>query len=196
MQREGHARVPLGHEEKGVRLGVWMSKQWTEFQGKYLSEARKVQLADAGVEWTGGPPPASGVVSSRHLNERKWDEGRGAKLAAGSWKAREFDAGKPASEGKHWAEYDAECDPHTRQWLVRQRAHGRCEASSPPPDEPYIPHGHPPVKGLDFQLATRLKLEATRLKMEHTQRSLAQARHAREALPTTTNRATNQPVPV
>ena len=45
VAREGDARVPLEHEESGVRLGVWLSKQWAEFQsdtrGGYLSRDRR-----------------------------------------------------------------------------------------------------------------------------------------------------------
>ena len=73
VAREGHALVPLEHEERGVRLGAWLSRQWSEFQadtrGGYLSRNRKIRLEEAGVVFNGPAPPASGAVGPHSLNE-------------------------------------------------------------------------------------------------------------------------------
>ena len=63
-QREGHARVPLGHEESGVRLGAWLSRQWTEHMAGRLSQDRTWRLEKVGVDWGGAPPEASVRASS------------------------------------------------------------------------------------------------------------------------------------
>lgn len=162
--REGNADVPLEHIEDGVRLGAWLSKQWSEWQadprGGYLSFARKVRLADAGVNWAGPAPPASGVVGPKYLNERKWDEHRGFDMAMRQYHWQEFDASTKASGGGHWQEYKADADPHMASWLRKQRALGRThdgDAPPAPPAEPEIGYGHPPVKGLNMELARKLQ---------------------------------------
>ena len=181
VQREGHANVPLEHEEQGVRLGVWLSRQWAEFssntRGGYLSEGRKLRLAEAGVVWGGPAPPASGVVGPQYLNERKWDDRRDWDLASKGRKPREFDASKPKREGPHWRPYSAEDDPHLRDWLQKQRANRLTHVEDEPAadrtvklrdrtvvlhdvplrEQRYIPYGHPPVPGLPLDLAKRLK---------------------------------------
>jgi hypothetical protein len=170
-KREGHARVPLEYEEAGpVRLGTWLSRQWTEHYGGRLSVARTRRLAEAGVVWGGPPPPAAGLIDARHLNERKWDTGRGGELAAAAWKQREFDSTKPAAEGDHWRVYQVETDPHLRPWRERQRARG-VTVELPKPAAPYIPYGHPPVKGLNMALATRLNAAKKELQSENENRA-------------------------
>jgi len=168
---EGHANIPLGYElverdhagyevdGRCIRLGVWLSKQWTEWQGKRLSHARMVQLADAGVDWDGPAPPASGAVRPRQLNERKWDVDRSAKLAAQHIR-KPFDASKPAHEPA-WSTYDAAKDPHARRW---RREHGiktRPATAHPPlsihqyggKDKGDRSRGLPPQLGLRLQQA-------------------------------------------
>ena len=181
--REGDANVPLEHEEQGVRLGAWLSRQWAEWssttRGGYLSEARKIRLAEAGVVWNGPAPPAPGVVGPNYLNERKWDARRDWDLASEGKKPREFDTTKPKREGDHWRSYSARDDPNMRAWLEKQKAKGLTHEEvedatvvdrtiklrdrtvilhSVPEGEPrYIPYGHPPVVGLSMELAQRLK---------------------------------------
>lgn len=164
VQREGHADVPLEHEEEGVRLGVWLSRQWAEYssttRGGYLSEGRKIRLADAGVIWNGPAPPASGVIGPKYLNERKWDDRKDYDAAANHCRPRIFDVTKPASEGSHWRPYSAESDPHLSGWLQRQRTKGLTHGSRAwpkPTEERYIPPNHPVIPGLDKALAKRLK---------------------------------------
>ena len=124
-QREGHASVPLEHLEGGKRLGAWLSQQWGLCQAGRLSHDRMVQLEKAGVDWHGPPPPASGLVGPKYLNERKWDYGRGAHMAAMRGVAFEFDASPTPASMTHWAEYSAESDPH-----VKRRQSGSSAASS------------------------------------------------------------------
>ena len=160
VAREGHALVPLAHEERGVRLGAWLSKQWSEFgsdaRGGYLSRNRRLRLEQAGVVFAGPAPPATGVVGSHALNERKWDGNRDYDMAAKGWHPRAFDASKPANEGEHWRAYSTETDPAGRRWLERQRQKGLAKRPAAP-EKPYVPHGHPPVKGVyDTALANRL----------------------------------------
>ena len=185
VRREGHANVPLEYEERGVRLGVWLSRQWAEYssttRGGYLSEARKIRLAEAGVVWGGPAPPASGVVGPEYLNERKWDDKRDYDCAAEQLQRqmgcrrvlREFDASKPAVEGTHWRPYTADSDPHAKKWVERQRAKRLDHYEEEVPPEPrYIPYGHPPIPGLSTALATRLKAAKAQMDAE------AQARRA------------------
>ena len=131
VEREGHARVPLNYEFKQldehgyevdgrcIRLGVWLSKQWAEWQAGRLSHNRAERLAAVGVDWYGSAPPATGAVGSHHMNERKWDPDQSTRLAMQHVR-RPFDTSKPA-EQPHWAEYDATRDPHTRRW---RKQHG------------------------------------------------------------------------
>ena len=148
--REGNALIPLEHVEDGVRLGVWLSKQWSQWsdnpRGGYLSHARKLRLADAGVDWAGPAPPASGLVGPKYLNERKWDASP-FDLAArhhGRNSMRQACVKEPTGE------YAADKDPHAAAWL-RRRSAGRTHEGDAPPStrkpDPYIPYGHPPVKG-------------------------------------------------
>lgn len=195
--REGHANVPLEHEEQGVRLGVWLSRQWAEWssttRGGYLSEARKLRLADAGVVWNGPAPPASGVVGPNYLNERKWDARRDWDLASKGKKPREFDATKPKREGDHWRPYSARQDPHVRAWLEKQKAKGLTHEevedetiadrtiklrdrtvilhSVAEREARYIPYGHPPVVGLNMDLAQRLKAAKAELDEDRARRA-------------------------
>ena len=140
--REGHTNVPLAYEfvEKDslgnevdgrrIRLGVWLSKQWTEWQAKRLSHERTVRLSQAGVDWDGPAPPADGVIGPQYLNERKWDVDREEQLAARNPR-RPFDAW-PAPAHQQIVEYDAERDPHTVRW---RREHGikpRSRSAGPP----------------------------------------------------------------
>jgi len=129
--REGHTNIPLGYEfvqkdslgnevdGQRIRLGVWLSKQWTEYQAKRLSNERTIRLANAGVNWDGPAPPADGLVGPRHLNERKWDTNREEVIAQQNPR-RPFDARAPPAH-QRYLEYDAEADPHTRRW---RREHG------------------------------------------------------------------------
>ena len=160
VARNGDAMVPLEHLEGGVRLGAWLSKQWTEYQadtrGGYLSTNRKLRLEAAGVVFDGPAPPASGAVGLHTLNERKWDTGRNYSMAAAKWHPREWDCSKPKEEGEGWRPYTAEADPGAKKWLDRQRKKGLAAPPEPPP-EPYVPLAIvPPVKGLNMALAKKL----------------------------------------
>lgn len=188
VARVGNALVPLEHEERGVRLGVWLSKQWSEWQadtrGGYLSNNRKLRLEKAGVVFNGPAPPASGVVGPHSLNERKWDvsdyetiQGAGAAVSDKPkyWHPRIFDSSKPASEGDHWREYSADSDPALRKFLERRKAKGLMPAEEPP-KEPYVPLALvPPVKGLGqgpqaLALAQRLAKAKADLEKERSSR--------------------------
>jgi len=169
VAREGDALVPLEHEERGVRLGAWLSRQWCEWQsntrGGYLSANRKLRLEQAGVVFNGPAPPASGVVGPHTLNERKWDTDD-YNTAAEHWRPRAFDTTKPAREGDHWQAYSAESDPVMKEWLERRRKKGLMPPA-PKPKEPYIPLAIvPPVKGLNMALAKRLEEAKKELEKE------------------------------
>jgi len=187
--REGNALIPLEHVEDGVRLGVWLSKQWSQWsdnpRGGYLSHARKLRLADAGVDWAGPAPPASGLVGPKYLNERKWDEHRSFDLAARQYHWKEFDAGKPACKGAHWEEYAADKDPHAAAWLRRQRSAGRTHEGDAPPStrkpDPYIPYGHPPVKGLNMELAKLLQAGKSAVNADDAAKKVQHAKQEMEA---------------
>ena len=160
VAREGHALVPLEHEEDGVRLGMWLSKQWSEWQsdtrGGYLSRNRKLRLEEAGVVFNGPAPPASGAVGAHTLNERKWDTGRNFDMASKKRHPTAWDTSTPASANGHWQPYSSEADPALGKWLARQREL-RLAPPPPPPPEPYIPLAIvPPVKGLPMGLAKKL----------------------------------------
>jgi len=153
-QREGHARVPLGHEESGVRLGVWLSRQWSEHMAGRLSQDRTWRLEKVGVDWGGAPPEASGSIGPRHLNERKWDDNRAHVLAAQAGKSAEFDPTPRALAAGREPSYDAARDPHLcKLWARRE---------PPPPKnakevaEPFPPFGVPRAKGLPPELGRRL----------------------------------------
>jgi hypothetical protein len=159
VQREGHARVPLEHIEQSKRLGAWLSQQWAHHQAKRLSHERTVRLQDAGVDWSGPAPPASGVIGPKYLNERKWDANRAEHLAALRGVPRAFDSSpKPASE-PHWPEYSADNDPHTRAWRERRRA--RAESNGfgyeSAVSDPWLLPGSRRVKGLPSELGRRLQ---------------------------------------
>ena len=178
--REGHTNIPLGYEfverdERGyevdghrIRLGVWLSKQWSDWQAKRLSHDRTVQLRSAGVNWEGSAPPANGLVGPQHLNERKWDSDRSARLAAEHLR-RPFDASKPVHDPA-WAAYDAGSDPHLRRW---RRDHEQTRARPKSAHPPILirqyggshagnrARGLPPELGLRLQQA-KADLEAER----------------------------------
>ena len=196
VAREGNAMVPLEHEERGVRLGVWLSRQWSEWQsdtrGGYLSRNRRLQLERAGVNFQGPAPPASGVAGPQSLNERKWDvddyetiQGAGAAVSDRPkyWHPRPFDATKPAGEGDHWRPYSAESDPALRHFLERRKANGLM-APEEKPKEPYVPLALvPPVKGLGqgpqaLALAQRLAKAKEDLERERGSRRASAARPA------------------
>ena len=186
VAREGNALVPLEHEERGVRLGVWLSRQWSEWQadtrGGYLSNNRKLRLESAGVVFNGPAPPASGVNGPHTLNERKWDvddyetiQGGGAAVndRPKYWHPRVFDASKPKSEGEHWRPYSAEADPALRPFLERRRAKGLMPPEAPPKDA-YVPLAIvPPVKGLNMTLAKKLANAKEELERERAKKSAA-----------------------
>ena len=169
VAREGNALVPLEHEERGVRLGTWLSNQWSQWQsdtrGGYLSLRRKLRLEEAGVVFNGPAPPASGVVGEHSLNERKWDvddyttiQGAGAAIndRPQYWHPKVFDASRPKAEGDHWRPYSADADPALRPFLERRRQKGLMPPELPP-KEPYVPLAIvPPVKGLNLTLANKL----------------------------------------
>jgi len=184
--REGHTNVPLeyefvekdelGYEVDGrrIRLGVWLSKQWTEWQAKRLAHQRTERLADAGVDWDGPAPPASGLVGPKYLNERKWDVDREEHLATINPRLA-FDASTPAHQ--KWIEYEAGRDPHTRRWrkehgivTTRPRSAGphtraplTIEQCGSGPGAGVRARGVPPSLGLQLYEAAR-KLTAERAK--------------------------------
>ena len=179
-RREGHTNVPLSHEEGRVRLGAWLSKQWSEHQAGRLSSARTLALEAAGVVWDGPAPPASGAVGPRYLNERKWDVSlefdRVTKLAAQRGHTRPFDAAPLAAYEPDWRPYDAEHDPHARASRHRRRS------NAPPPDErestqpaPFPLWGAPRVRGLPAALGARLHAECTELAAERAQQRTGSA---------------------
>ena len=163
-QREGHASVPLEHLEGGKRLGAWLSQQWGLCQAGRLSNDRMVQLEKAGVDWHGSPPPASGVVGPKYMNERKWDPQRSTQMAAAHGVPRAFDASPPPAGVTHWQEYDARRDPHAREY-VRQREAATSATSAPPQDLWLLP-GRRRVKGLPEELGRRLQLAKEELEEE------------------------------
>ena len=167
VHREEHARVPLGHVEGGVRLGAWVSKQWSEHQAGRLSNVRTHELEVSGVDWGGPPPEASGSVGPKYLNERKWDYGRGAKLAAEMGIAHEFDPAPLAAYEPCWHTYDAERDQHSCATRGRRATNALLRADgegAPPP--PYPLFGAPRVKGIPPELGLRLERAKTELVAE------------------------------
>lgn len=182
VAREGNAMVPLEHEEEGVRLGVWLSKQWTEYQasttGGYLSRGRKLRLEAAGVVFNGPAPPASGVVGAHTLNDRKWDKDRSFQLASDHPGAtRAFDTSKPASEVA-WRPYSAETDRGAKRWLERQRRKGLAQQAET--KEEYVPlaiASMPPVRGLDKALAQRLAKANEEMTRENAKRAEQRVEH-------------------
>jgi len=50
-EREGHCNVPLGHEENGVRLGMWLTKQRHAFKRGKLNESYQRRLEAIGIRW-------------------------------------------------------------------------------------------------------------------------------------------------
>ena len=137
--REGHGRVPWNHDEGGLRLGVWLSLQWTDQRAGRMSRAREIKLANAGVDWRAPPPPLRSTVSPDHENERKWDQGRAVVLAE-RHAARAIAAGRDVKPDvrpfddrirawdRHWQPYSAATDIHTATWRRRVMA--------PPPPLP------------------------------------------------------------
>ena len=138
--REGHGRVPWNHDEGGLRLGVWLSLQWTDQRAGRMSRAREIKLANAGVDWRAPPPPLRSTVSPDHENERKWDQGRAVVLAE-RHAARAIAAGRDVKPDvrpfddrirawdRHWQPYSAATDIHTAAWRRRVMA-------PPPPPLP------------------------------------------------------------
>ncbi len=51
-EREGHCDVPFKHEERGVKLGVWLSTQRTAQKTGAMDDARRRRLEEAGVRWS------------------------------------------------------------------------------------------------------------------------------------------------
>ena len=50
-EREGRCEVPAKHEEEGVKLGDWLSKQRTAHTNGTLDAARRTRLEALGVVW-------------------------------------------------------------------------------------------------------------------------------------------------
>ena len=50
-EREGHANVPVSHEEDGIKLGSWLSNQRTDFKTGKLGPERQERLESLGVLW-------------------------------------------------------------------------------------------------------------------------------------------------
>jgi len=50
-EREGHANVPVSHEEDGIKLGSWLSNQRTDFRTGKLGPDRQERLESLGVLW-------------------------------------------------------------------------------------------------------------------------------------------------
>ena len=89
--REGHCDVPDRHDEQGVKLGNWLSRQRNLQKKGLLGDGRRRRLEEAGVTW--GPTDAQWERSFVLLMEYREREGncdvprnheeRGALL--GSW---------------------------------------------------------------------------------------------------------------
>ena len=151
--REGHARVPWNHSERGIRLGAWLSAQWAEQRAGRLSQERQVRLADAGVVWDGPQPPIRAIISSEYYNDRKWDSNRDSTLAE-----------RRGIEGmhltvcaweRHWNPYSAATDVHATAWrkLATAPRQPRPKTASPP--EP--PRRSTGTKAEDYRFTARAK---------------------------------------
>jgi len=49
--REGHCRVPKGHQEDGIKLGNWLKKQRQAFKRGKLNESCQRRLEAIGISW-------------------------------------------------------------------------------------------------------------------------------------------------